>query len=63
VCSSDLIAFVPFREVFGDGFEDMDRRVADPSRMESVTGYRCRTSLDEILDRVIHAEREAAAAL
>jgi UDP-glucose 4-epimerase len=61
--STSTIAFVPFRDVFGDGFEDMERRVADPSRMEAVTGYRCLTSLDQILDRVIHAERQAAAAL
>ncbi|HYW27177.1 MAG TPA: NAD-dependent epimerase/dehydratase family protein [Terriglobales bacterium] len=60
--SRSTIAFVPFRDVFGDGFEDMERRVADPSRMEAATGFRCRTSLDEILDHVIRAEREGAAA-
>jgi UDP-glucose 4-epimerase len=60
--SSSKIVFVPFHEAYGDGFEDMQRRVADPSRMEAVTGFRCETSLDEILDRVIDAEREAAAA-
>jgi UDP-glucose 4-epimerase len=59
--SASTIAFVPFQEVFGDGFEDMERRVADPSRMEAATGYRCLTPLDDILDRVIEAEREAAA--
>ncbi|HXM54753.1 MAG TPA: NAD-dependent epimerase/dehydratase family protein [Candidatus Dormibacteraeota bacterium] len=58
--SRSPITFVPFREVFGDGFEDMERRVADPSRMEAATGFRCGTPLDEILDRVIEAEREAA---
>ena len=60
--SRSPIAFVPFQDVFGDGFEDMERRVADPSRMEAATGFRCATSLDEILDRVIRAERETAAA-
>jgi UDP-glucose 4-epimerase len=60
--SSSQITFVPFRDVFGEGFEDMERRVADPSRMESVTGFRCATPLDQILDRVIEAERPAAEA-
>lgn len=60
--SRSQITFVPFEDVFGDGFEDMERRVADPSRMEAATGYRCATTLDEIIDRVIRAEREAVGA-
>jgi UDP-glucose 4-epimerase len=60
--SGSAITFVPFRDVFGDRFEDMERRAADPSRMEAATGYRCATPLDEILDRVIQAEREAVGA-
>jgi UDP-glucose 4-epimerase len=60
--SSSSIAFLPYREVYGDGFEDMERRVADPSRMETTIGFRCATPLDQILDRVIEAERAAASA-
>jgi UDP-glucose 4-epimerase len=60
--SRSTIQFIPFQEVYGDSFEDMERRVADPSRMEAATGFRCATSLDEILDRVIEAEREGVAA-
>jgi UDP-glucose 4-epimerase len=60
--STSVITLVPFQEVFGDGFEDMVRRVADTTRMESVIGFRCATSLDRILDNVIEAGREAARA-
>jgi UDP-glucose 4-epimerase len=60
--SRSTIQFIPFREVYGDSFEDMERRVADPGRMEAATGFRCTTTLDEILDRVIEAEREGVAA-
>jgi UDP-glucose 4-epimerase len=60
--SGSAVSFLPLREVYGENFEDMERRVADPTRLETVTGFRCETSLDQILDRVIAAEREAARA-
>ncbi len=57
--SRSRITLVPLRDVFGEGFEDMERRVADPSRMETVTGFRCATPLDLILDSVVEAQRAA----
>jgi nucleoside-diphosphate-sugar epimerase len=36
----------------------MARRLADTSRLERVTGYRCRTSLKDTLDRMIEFQHE-----
>jgi UDP-glucose 4-epimerase len=51
--STSKLKFVPYEEVYGEGFEDMARRLADTSRLERVTGYRCRTTLNDTLDRMI----------
>jgi len=40
-------------EVYGEGFEDMDRRVPDLSKLEAATGYEARHGMDEILRDVI----------
>jgi UDP-glucose 4-epimerase len=61
--SQSEILCVPYEDVYGDGFEDLRRRAADTSRLESVTGYRCTTGLDEILDELIDYTREAVRAL
>ncbi len=57
--SQSEIVFLPYEDVYGDGFEDLLRRSANTQRLETVTGYRCTTGLDEILDRMIEFSREA----
>lgn len=47
------IEHVPYEEVYGDGFEDMQRRVPDLSKLEAVIGYEPRYSLEDILRDVI----------
>jgi UDP-glucose 4-epimerase len=47
------IAYVPYEEAYGEGFEDMPRRVPDISKARNLIGYRPTRSLDEILKRVI----------
>jgi UDP-glucose 4-epimerase len=47
------ITNVPYEEVYGEGFEDMDRRVPDLSKLEAATGYEARHGMDEILRDVI----------
>ena len=46
--SSDL-AFVPYAEAYAPGFEDMQRRVPDISRIQSLTGWTPKTSLEASL--------------
>jgi UDP-glucose 4-epimerase len=56
--SKSELTYIPYEEVYGEGFEDMARRLADTSRLAQVTGYRCRTSLKDTLDRMIEFQLE-----
>jgi len=47
------ITHVPHEEVYGEGFEDMKRRVPDLSKLEAAIGYEPRYSMDEILRDVV----------
>ena len=49
----------PYGEVYGFGFEDMQRRVPDVSKLEKFIGFRPRTSLDQIIDDVLTEQRAA----
>ena len=51
--SQSSIAFVPYHQVFDDGFEDMRRRVPDITKIGKFIGYRPTVHLDEIIDHVI----------
>lgn len=54
------VTHVPYEEVYGDGFEDMQRRVPDLSKLKATIGYEPRFSLDEILRDVIeHVKRRS----
>ena len=52
------IHFLPYQRVYGDGFEDVPRRVPDISRARALIGFRPRVDLDGILGQVI-AEQSA----
>lgn len=60
--SASTIQKVPYKEVYGVGFEDMVRRVPDVRKLERFIGYRPRTSLDRIIADVV-AEQKAALGL
>jgi nucleoside-diphosphate-sugar epimerase len=51
--------YVPYESVYGKDFEDFARRAADTTRLEETIGYRCSTTLDKTLDRMIEFERAA----
>lgn len=51
--SPSEIVFVPYREAYEEGFEDMMRRVPDTSRIHEVVGWAPQKSLDQTLDEVI----------
>jgi UDP-glucose 4-epimerase len=51
--SESAIELVPYEKAYEEGFEDMQRRVPDLSKLRALTGYEPRVQLDEILDRVI----------
>jgi UDP-glucose 4-epimerase len=50
--SSSAITYVPYDQAYEPGFEDMMRRVPAVEKLESLTGFRPQTRLDEIIDRV-----------
>jgi len=50
--SSSAIEFVPYDRAYEPGFEDMMRRVPSIEKLESLSGFRPQTTLNEIIDRV-----------
>jgi UDP-glucose 4-epimerase len=50
--SSSSIEYVPYDQAYEPGFEDMMRRVPSVEKLNALTGFRPRTSLNEIIDRV-----------
>jgi UDP-glucose 4-epimerase len=55
--SKSTIQLVPYSEAYQPGFEDMQRRVPDTTRIASLTGWRPTIGLDAILRNVIAHER------
>ena len=51
--SDSEIVYIPYREAYQDGFEDMPRRVPDTTKAAQLIGFRARTSLEGILREVI----------
>ncbi|HEY6118891.1 MAG TPA: GDP-mannose 4,6-dehydratase [Pyrinomonadaceae bacterium] len=51
--SKSEIVFVPYDEAYGEGFEDMPRRIPDISKVKNLVGFEPRMDLDGILRSVI----------
>jgi UDP-glucose 4-epimerase len=50
--SSSSISFIPYEKAYAPGFEDMQRRVPDISRIQALTGWQPQMTLNDILQRV-----------
>ncbi len=50
--SDSPIQFIPYDQAYAPGFEDMQRRVPDITRIHALLGWRPRLNLDDILQRV-----------
>jgi UDP-glucose 4-epimerase len=50
--SISKINLVPYNEVYAEGFEDMQRRVPDTSKIAAKTGWKASKTLDDIIDDV-----------
>jgi UDP-glucose 4-epimerase len=50
--SNSPIEFVPYEQAYGEGFEDMRRRVPDLARIRQAIGYRSTKTLREIIQSV-----------
>lgn len=60
--SRSELRLVPYSDVYPEGFEDMRRRVPDPTKLRSFLGWAPCLPLEENLQRIIEAMRPAAAA-
>jgi UDP-glucose 4-epimerase len=60
--STSKIRFIPYEEVYGDGFEDMQRRVPSLDKARTMLGYEPTRSLDDIINDVAAEIRPTMAA-
>jgi UDP-glucose 4-epimerase len=60
--SRSEIVMVPYEAAYGEGFEDMPRRVPDISKVGALIGFRPKRTLEEILESVIASHRAPAPA-
>lgn len=51
--SASTLSYVDYESAYGPGFEDMERRVPDCSRLHALTGFQPRHDLDAIIDTVV----------
>ncbi len=55
--SASPVQHIPYDEAYQEGFEDMERRVPDISKIANLIGYKNTYSLDSILTKVVEYER------
>jgi UDP-glucose 4-epimerase len=55
--SSSKIVHIPYDEAYEEGFEDMERRLPDVSKIRHLTGWEPIRTLDDIVDDVIGWQR------
>jgi UDP-glucose 4-epimerase len=51
--STSKINYIPFKEAYGYGFEDMKRRKPNISKLSALTGFAPTVGIDQILEKVI----------
>jgi len=56
--SSSKIKFVPYAEAYGEGFEDMQRRVPSLEKAKRLIGYQPTRTLDDIINDVANELRQ-----
>lgn len=57
--SSSAIVHISYDDAYEEGFEDMERRVPDISKIRALTGWEPKLDLDRIIDDVLESERHA----
>ena len=60
--STSEIQFIPYEEAYGEGFEDMQRRVPSLEKAKRLIGYQPTRSLDDIINDVAGEYRNEASA-
>jgi UDP-glucose 4-epimerase len=57
--SDSDISLIPYDEAYGEGFEDMYRRVPDTSKVQALIGWRPTRTLEDIVEDVVAHQRGA----
>ena len=60
--SDSPMEIIPYDQAYGEGFEDMERRQPDTTRIRELIGWRAEHSLDEIIDATADHIRATATA-
>ncbi|MGH9816171.1 MAG: NAD-dependent epimerase/dehydratase family protein [Candidatus Acidiferrales bacterium] len=55
--SKSEIRYIPYDQAYEEGFEDMLRRVPSIEKIARAIGYQPKTSLDQIIEKVVEYER------
>ncbi|NLF92655.1 MAG: NAD-dependent epimerase/dehydratase family protein [Oligosphaeraceae bacterium] len=58
--SASPIVKIPYQQAYGEGFDDMRRRVPDLSKIAALIGYRPQRDLDQIIRDVVESKRQGA---
>jgi UDP-glucose 4-epimerase len=61
VGTQSAIEHVPYSEAYAVGFEDLERRVPDTSKLAKVAGYRFTRTLEQIITDVVEEQRSRLA--
>ncbi len=56
--SNSEIVYLPYEEVYGEGFEDMRHRIPDTTKVRNLIGYVPRVGLDDALKKTIEYHRD-----
>ncbi|MFD0774453.1 NAD-dependent epimerase/dehydratase family protein [Streptomonospora algeriensis] len=58
--STSEVRYVPYEEAYGEGYEDMRRRMPDTSLAAGLIGYEPRWRLDDVVNSIIEHKRAGA---
>ena len=58
--STSEIRYIPYDQVYGEGFEDMQRRVPSLEKAKRLVGYQPTRTLDDIINDVANEQRASA---
>lgn len=53
ISTKSEIVYVPYRDAYGEGFEDMERRTPDISKIRNLIGYKPTLDIEGILKKVV----------
>lgn len=59
VGSRSEIAYIPYAEAYGPGYEELGRRVPDTGALRALTGWEQLRTIDETIDEVVAASGQA----